>query len=202
MYTYGYLFYIPVNLIYAAIFGIKGLVKKRRKEYYFFVIIFGIYLNLFIEKAFFPVFTDGADQYVSLMDHINLDLTSLFCDTPYQIIGNLLLTFPVGILMAFVVDCSNSVRVGVSVLFSALIEFVQLIMIVSLHLIDVIFDVHDIVLNVAGCLLGNAVFYAACRLYAHAQDCRCGNPVIRYLCQVCSNCADRRSSLYGTDRVK
>ena len=54
MYTYGYLFYIPVNVIYVLIFAIKGIIKKRKKEYYLFVIIFGIYFNFFIEKAFFP----------------------------------------------------------------------------------------------------------------------------------------------------
>lgn len=35
MYTYGYLFYIPVNIIYALIFGIKGIIENRKKEYYF-----------------------------------------------------------------------------------------------------------------------------------------------------------------------
>ena len=37
MYTYGYLFYIPVNVIYVLIFAIKGIIKKRKKEYYLFV---------------------------------------------------------------------------------------------------------------------------------------------------------------------
>lgn len=35
MYTYGYLFYLPVNVIYIFIFAIKGMMKKRKKEYYF-----------------------------------------------------------------------------------------------------------------------------------------------------------------------
>lgn len=52
MYSYGYLFYIPINIIYLLIFGIKGIIKRRKKEYYFFVLIFGIYLNFFIDKAF------------------------------------------------------------------------------------------------------------------------------------------------------
>lgn len=139
MYTYGYLFYIPINVIYGSIFAITGIFKKRKKEYYFFVLIFGIYLNFFIEKAFFPIFTDGASYYVTLSNYINLDITNLFQYTPYQIIGNLLLTFPLGILMAFIIDSNNSVRIGISVLFSTLIEFIQLSMIFSLHLIDVFF---------------------------------------------------------------
>lgn len=202
MYTYGYLFYIPINVIYVFLFTIKGMMKKRKKEYYFFVFIFGIYLNFFIDKAFFPIFTDGADYYVTLANYINLDITSLLQYTPYQIIGNLLLTFPMGILMAFIIDCNNSVRIGISVLFSALIEFIKLMMIFSLHLIDVFFDVNDIILNVVGCLFGNLVFYLFCKIYIPIQNNQCSNSVIRYFYQVCSNCANHKSSLYDTDLIK
>lgn len=202
MYTYGYLFYIPINVIYVSIFAIKGILKKRKKEYYFFILIFGIYLNFFIEKAFFPIFTDGASYYVTLSNYINLDITNLFQYTPYQIIGNLLLTFPLGILMAFIIDSNNSVRIGISVLFSALIEFIQLSMIFSLHLIDVFFDINDIILNVVGCLLGNFLFYIFCKIYIHIQNSQCRNSVIRYFYQVCYNCANHKSSLYGTDLIQ
>jgi len=202
MYTYGYLFYIPVNIIYVLIFGIKGIIKRRKKEYYFFALIFGIYLNFFIEKAFFPVFIDGARYYTALTNYVNLDLTSIFHYTRYQIIGNLLLTFPAGILMAFVVDCRNGVRIGCSVLFSASVEFIQLIMIVSLHLIDICFDINDIIFNIVGCLCGNAVFYMFCRVYVRIQDRKSGNSVLKYFDQVCNNCAYRRSSLYDTTFVR
>ena len=119
---------------------------------------------------------------------MNLDVTSLFGYTPYQIIGNLALTFPLGILLAFVMDCRNSVRTGCSVLLSVLIEFVQLLMIVSLHLTDVCFDVNDILLNAAGCLCGNAVFYIFCRMDARMQGQRCSDTVIGYFHQVCRKC--------------
>ena len=118
--------------------------------------------------------------------------------TSYQIIGNLLLTFPLGILMAFVVDCRNGVRIGCSVLFSVSIELIQLIMIISLHLIDICFDVNDILLNVVGCLCGNAIFYIFCKIYVHMQDNETSNSFTRYLNQVCNNCVYGRSSLYGT----
>lgn len=188
MYSYGYLFYIPINIIYILIFGIKGIIKRRKKEYYFFVLIFGIYLNLFIEKAFFPIFIDDAEYYITLTNYINLNPTSLFHYTPYQIIGNLLLTFPVGILMAFVVDCRNSVRVGCSVLFSASVEFIQLIMIASLHLIDMCFDINDIILNIVGCLCGNAIFYLFCKIYVRIQNNESSNSLIKYFNQVCNKC--------------
>lgn len=171
------------------VFGIKGILQERKKGYYFFVFILGIYLNFLIDKAFFPIFTDGAAYYTSLADHVNLDVTSLFGYTLYQIIGNLALTFPLGILLAFVMDCRNSVRTGCSVLLSVLIEFVQLLMIVSLHLTDVCFDVNDILLNAAGCLCGNAVFYIFCRMDARMQGQRCSDTVIGYFHQVCRKCA-------------
>lgn len=78
-----------------------------------------------------------ASYYITLSNYINLDITGLFQYTPYQIIGNLLL--------AFIIDCNNSIRLGILVLFSALTEFIQLIMIHALHLIDVLFDVNDII---------------------------------------------------------
>ncbi len=189
MYTYGYLFYIPVNLVFILILGIKGILQKREKGYYFFVFILGIYLNFLIDKAFFPIFTDGAVYYTSFADHVNLDVTSLFGYTPYQIIGNLALTFPMGIFLAVVMDCRNSVRIGCSVLFSVLIEFVQLLMIISLHLTDVCFDVNDILLNTAGCLCGNAVFYIFCRMDACLQWQGCSDSVAGYFHQVWRKCA-------------
>ena len=189
MYTYGYLFYIPVNLMLILVFGIKGILQERKKGYYFFVFILGIYLNFLIDKAFFPIFTDGAVYYTSFADHVNLDVTSLFGYTPYQIIGNLALTFPMGILLAVVMDCRNSVRIGCSVLFSVLIEFVQLLMIISLHLTDVCFDVNDILLNTAGCLCGNAVFYIFCRMDACLQGQGCSDSVAGYFHQVWRKCA-------------
>ena len=189
MYTYGYLVYIPVNLVFILILGIKGILQKREKGYYFFVFILGIYLNFLIDKAFFPIFTDGAVYYTSFADHVNLDVTSLFGYTPYQIIGNLALTFPMGILLAVVMDCRNSVRIGCSVLFSVLIEFVQLLMIISLHLTDVCFDVNDILLNTAGCLCGNAVFYIFCRMDACLQGQGCSDSVAGYFHQVWRKCA-------------
>ncbi len=189
MYTYGYLFYIPVNLMLILVFGIKGILQERKKGYYFFVFILGIYLNFLIDKAFFPIFTDGAVYYTSFADHVNLDVTSLFGYTPYQIIGNLALTFPMGIFLAVVMDCRNSVRIGCSVLFSVLIEFVQLLMIISLHLTDVCFDVNDILLNTAGCLCGNAVFYIFCRMDACLQGQGCSDSVAGYFHQVWRKCA-------------
>lgn len=195
MYTYGFLFYFPVNLAYLLIFCIKGIRKKRKKGYYFFVLLFEIYLNFLIEKAFFPIFTDGAEFYVSLAHYVNLDVTRLFQYTAYQIVGNLLLAFPLGILLPFVIDCTARVGIGASVAISAGIEFVQLMMIATLHLTDVCFDVNDIVLNVAGCLCGIALFSVLCKMDVRLHKKEDGNFIMRYFHQVCRNCAARETSL-------
>ncbi len=35
MYSYGYLFYIPINIIYLLIFGIKGIIKRKKRNIIF-----------------------------------------------------------------------------------------------------------------------------------------------------------------------
>lgn len=152
---------------------INGVVKKREKMYYFFLAVFIIYLNILIEKAFFPIFTDGAQHYTTLADYINLDISLLFRYTPYQIVGNLLLTFPLGFILPFVQNYDFKGRIICSVLVSISIEFIQLLMIGYLHLIDVTFDINDIILNLIGCLCGNLIFHLFCKIYAHTRDDNC-----------------------------
>lgn len=197
MYTYGLMFYVPINTIYFLILLISGIIRRKRKEYYFFAFIFCIYMNVLIEKAFFPIFTNGARFYVSLSKYINLDVSTLFAYTPYQIVGNFLMTFPMGILLTFIINARARTRILCSVLFSILIEFIQLLMIVSLHLIDVTFDINDIFLNVAGCLCGHIVFYLFCKVYIRTQDNACCLSIIKYFNRVCDNCVHKRSSLDG-----
>ncbi|MDE7224423.1 MAG: VanZ family protein [Acetatifactor sp.] len=197
MYTYGMLFWVPVNIIYFAIISICGLVKKRRREYYFFAAVFCIYMNFLIDKAFFPIFTDGAEFYVSLEKYVNLDISLLFSYTPYQIIGNFLMMFPLGILLVFIINGKIQFQILLSVLISLMIEVVQLLMIMSLHLIDVTFDINDIILNVGGCLFGHLVFYLFCKIYIRRQDRTNTISVIEYFDKVCSNYVKRKSSLDG-----
>lgn len=197
MYTYGLMFYVPINTIYFLILLISGIIRRKRKEYYVFALIFCIYMNVVIEKAFFPIFTDGARFYVSLSKNINLDVSTLFAYTPYQIIGNFLMTFPMGILLTFIINARARTRILCSVLFSILIEFIQFLMIVSLHLIDVTFDINDIILNVAGCLCGHLVFYLFCKIYIRIQGNACSISIIKYFNRACENCVHKRSSLDG-----
>jgi len=155
MYTYGYLFYLPVNLIFILIFGVNGIMKKMRKEYYFYAAILAVYLNFLIDKAFFPLFTDGSQYDTEITNYINLKVFTLFHYTFYQIAGNILLTFPISFLLPFVINCGKRSRLIYSILFSISIEFIQLALIGFFHIVNMTFDINDILLNVAGCVLGN-----------------------------------------------
>ena len=53
MYTYGYMFYIPITTILVGVGVVNGLIKKRKTLYYFFMLIGIIYLNIMIDKVFF-----------------------------------------------------------------------------------------------------------------------------------------------------
>lgn len=197
MYTYGILFWVPINILYFSVILIEGIVKKRRKEHYFFAGIFCVYMNLLIEKAFFPIFTEGAQFYTALTQYINLDITLLFTYTPYQIIGNFLLMFPMGILLIFIKNGKILFHIISSVLISISIEVIQLLMIVSLHLIDVTFDINDLVLNVAGCLCGHLVFHLFCKVYARTPKKTNRIKLTEYFNQVCDNYIHHRNSLDG-----
>lgn len=200
MYTYGYLFYIPINLVLLTILGMTGILKKRQKEYYFFVLVTCIYLNILIEKAFFPIFIDGSVHYKSCWDYVNINILSIMRYTPYQIIGNIVLTFPVGILLAFVMNYTWKQRIIVSTIFSVMIEVIQLCLIILLRLIDVDFDLIDIVLNVGGTMLGHLLFYAFCKIYVGLEMTENAKNNVNYFRRVCENCAGKKKSLDGLTR--
>lgn len=202
MYTYGYLFYIPINLFLSAIFLFSGLYNRKKIAYYLFATLFCVYLNLLIKKAFFPIFTIGARHYTRLIDYINWDVTQLLEYKPYQIVGNILLTFPIGVLLPFVINGKSKMRLGIAVCLSVAIEFVQLGMIGTLHLMDVMFDINDILLNVVGCLLGHFFFLIFCKVYARVTKEECRNSILFYFNQVCDNCACNEGSLSGLMKAR
>lgn len=54
MYTYGYLFYLPLTIIFSLLFIINGVIRKRPLGYYVMALLAVIYINKAIELAFFP----------------------------------------------------------------------------------------------------------------------------------------------------
>ena len=85
-----------------------------------------------------------------------------------------------------------------TVVVSAAIEFIQLLTILLLHRVDTIFDVKDIVLNLAGGLLGLGLFYMFCAVAGGIR--RKGQNhrnLTGFLLLVAANCRENRSSLCG-----
>lgn len=197
MYTYGYLFYLPVNFICIIILGANGIIRKMRKEYFFYAAMLTIYLNILINKAFFPLFADGSQHYTEITAYMNFNVSTLFHYGVYQIAGNLLLTFPIGFFLPFVINCRQKTRIIYSIIFSMSIEFIQLALIGVFHIINMTFDINDIILNVAGCVLGNISFKYLCRIYTKMQARATLGATARYFDQVCANCACDEKSLSG-----
>lgn len=199
MYTYGYLFYLPVNFAFIIIWGTNGLLKKRRKEYFLYAAILILYLNFLINKAFFPLFISGSQHYTGIIKYMNFSISTLFHYNLYQIAGNLLLTFPIGFFLPFVINCRQKARIIYSILFSISIEFIQLALIGVFHIVNMTFDINDIILNVTGCVMGNIIFKYMCKIYTKIPTSATLGTTAKYFNQVCDNCAYDRKSLSGVD---
>ena len=194
MYSYGYLFYGPITIIYAIIILLNGVIKKRHLYYYFYAILFGIYLNYLIKYAFFPIFIPQDELSIILMDFVNLNVLKMFSYTFYQIIGNILLMFPFGVLLTFITNFNYRERIFWSIITSVSVEFVQLLIIIMFHPINIIFDINDIILNLIGGVLGNIFFYLFCKVYVKIPNIKSQNSFIKYFSQICTNCANNKRS--------
>lgn len=194
MYTYGLLFFVPINVLYIMFIVVNGVIKKRPSPYYIFAFVLGVYANFLIKYAFFPIFIPGEEHYTALVNYINMDIALLFSYSAYQIIGNVLLTFPLGILLAFITNYNVKERIVYTILLSASLELIQLIIISSLHSINITFDINDIILNMMGGVVGNIFFYLFCKIYIRipCKEEKCF--LILYFNQVCTNCANHKKS--------
>ena len=194
MYSYGHLFYGPITIIYAIIILLNGIIKKRHLYYYFYAILFGIYLNYLIKHAFFPIFIPQDELSIILMDFVNLNVLKMSSYTFYQIIGNILLMFPFGVLLAFITNFNYRERIFWSMIASLSVELVQLLIIIAFHPVNIIFDINDIILNIIGGVLGNIFFYMFCKLYVKIPNIKSQNSFIAYFSQICTNCANNKRS--------
>ena len=71
-----------------------------------FAILAGIYVNKLLDVAFFPFWIDGSRYFRSAADYVDVSLDfSILSD--WQCVGNVIMTVPIGILLAFVADWSN-----------------------------------------------------------------------------------------------
>ena len=197
MFRYGVIFWLPVSFMLGAFAFLYGKKRGYPLFYYLSAIVINIYVNKLLDVAFFPVFSDGAKYYTSLPAYVDLSLNFSGWSF-YQVIGNILMTLPIGIALAFLVDWSNKRRTVVTILAAAGIECLQLLSIAALHRIDRIFDVKDIILNVAGSILGLGLFRIFCFIAGRIQTKESGKPDgFWFISKVSRNCLEGKSSLDG-----
>lgn len=162
-YTYGYLFYIPVNIVYFTVILVYGMRKRKSYPYYAFSLITSIYINKAIELVYFPMLLLGEEEWRSIRSirsFMDFSLDFAHMGGLRQIGGNILVTVPMGLLLPFLFDFSKRVLWGCIIFLSCMMELIQLGMIVVFHCVSKAFDVKDILLNLAGGLLGLILFEA------------------------------------------
>ena len=157
MFTYGYLFYIPITVVFMLSTIILGVIRKRPFGFYLCGCIICVYLNLVIKEAIFPIYFDGRDLFITVRHYVSFDLSFLTLDK-LQIVGNILLTLPIGFCIPFYINVDRRKNYIISGIISLSIEFGQLILIITVHTIDIKFDVKDLILNLSGALLGCLIF--------------------------------------------
>ncbi len=158
IFTYGYLFYLPINLIYAVVILFFGKKKKKDFPYYIFAVIFAVYQNAAIDLVYFPLLIVNVKEWGSISNFVDLSLNFMEMGGIYQVVGNILLTVPLGILLPFILDIKPWPRRILTLIVSAFIEIVQFFIIYFFHTVSLFFDVKDIILNICGGIIGIIIF--------------------------------------------
>lgn len=170
IFTYGYLFYIVVNSIYAAAILFSGIRKRKPYPYYLFAVIFGVYMNKAIDLVYFPMIMVEKSEWGEIGNFMDTTLNFMEMGGSYQVLGNIALTVPLGILIPFITDLMPWARRILVLVISALLEVVQLLLIYFAHTVTKFFDIKDIILNVCGGLAGLILFeifaYFICKVPA------------------------------------
>lgn len=193
MYTYGYLFYIPVSLVFVLILGVNGFVKKRPFPYYLISILAIIYINKAIELAIFPIFIADIPEFdilfniklIPTLGHVNIT----------QVLLNVLLTFPIGIGLQFVTNFKFKKRAIVAILCGLSFEVLQLILLIVFKPINIFFDMSDLICNIVGTLFGLLMIGLINIFFKRAEPTSSMDKLFDYIKRVCSNCANKRTSL-------
>lgn len=157
-FTYGYLFYGPVNLVYLAVILFYGIKKAKPYPYYFFAFIMEIYINNAINLVFFPIVTMEKELWGRVGRYMDFSLDFVHMGGVRQIAGNILLTLPIGILLPLLFDVSRRFHWIFTITLSCMIEFAQLAIIYFYHSVSLFFDIKDIVLNLAGGIAGLLIY--------------------------------------------
>lgn len=157
-FTYGYLFYIPVNMIYIISVLVYGIKKKKSISYYIFAVIMAIYLNGMIPLVYFPIIIESPEIWGDLKNFVDMSLDFSNMGGLYQILGNILVTIPIGILLPLMIDFNKRERWIWVIWLSCALELVQLLIIYFAHSINLFFDIKDVFLNAFGGVIGCILF--------------------------------------------
>lgn len=157
-FTYGYLFYIPVNIIYLTIILVYGMRKRKSYPYYVFSLVTSVYINNAVDLVYFPILCVEDERWGSIEHFMDFSLDFTHMGGLYQIGGNVLLTVPIGILLPFLFDFTKRTCWCCTIIISCMIELIQLWTIAVFHSVSKTFDVKDIILNLVGGILGLVLF--------------------------------------------
>lgn len=182
IYTYGYLFYLPITLFFLLIFIIIG--KKNRQSYPFYICAFIalLFINIAINISIFPILIEDIPEF-DISYNINWNILNFGSGWRHNFL-NILLTFPIGFGMQFIVNTSFAKRIIVSVLCGMSFEICQLIILYTLKPINIFFDVNDLISNIVGAFLG-VLFIQLINLIIKKTKKRKYPPIIAYLDEVC-----------------
>lgn len=186
-FSYGYMFYIPVNLIYALIILFYGIKKNNHYPYYIFATIMAVYINVAINLVYFPIITETPEVWGSLENYIDISLNFFKMGGRYQVLGNILLTIPIGILSPFILSLKKRKRWGFVIAISCAVEIVQLFIIYFAHSVTLYFDIKDILLNVCGGIIGCVLFEILAKIILAVIDSNESNTFFRYLYNKCNS---------------
>jgi len=184
-FTYDYLFYAPINFIYAIFIFIYGFKKKKTYPYYVFAVIFAIYINSAINLAYFPIITASINEWGNAGNFMDMSFNFFEIGGKYQIIGNILLTVPIGIFLPFVCGLKTHTRGFFVIGISLAIELIQLIIIYFLHSVTLFFDIKDMILNFAGGLIGILLFRMVSQLIVKYISPPINNKFLEYIYETC-----------------
>lgn len=153
MLGYDLRFFVPISVLLIFL-GICVAKKEKVSNWYWLTFMFGLtYINCAIDKLFFPIFYDNPKDEYMLENYlkISLEFTKL---ERVQSIYNILVTMPLAFVLYLI--CKRGIKTTALLTFAITvsIEFVQLIVILSLKPGNIWFDTRDIVLNVIGGVLG------------------------------------------------
>lgn len=196
MYTYGYLFYLPITIVFSMIFIVIGMKKKRPLAYYAMVFLAVIYINKAIEIVFFPMLTAIDMPEFSAYNNINMNIM-LTSFSKMHLIFNVLLTIPIGIGVQYVTDLKFKGRFILSIALSLSFELIQLLLLFTIKPVDIIFDINDIICNVSGAILGILIVTLINMILSKVQLSNKNYDLFSYIHAVAINCANKESSLNG-----